>query len=198
MSVGVVRAVVPGAIGDRLRIFPAAVPASMCAAIVARGEALAHAPGTLHNNATGERYLDPQVRMTSVGWFAGPSVERDLLARYAGDVNADWGFDLTGADELQYAVYRRNDFFECHKDILRVRAGPIRKISVVLQLSDPATYRGGQLQFIDDEAGLYRAEAFASQGSVAVFASTLKHRVTPVKQGERRSLTAWFKGPAFR
>ena len=59
-------------------------------------------------------------------------------------------------------------------------------------------YRGGRLEFLDGDFGVFTAEAFAAQGSVAVFASLLKHRVTPVKDGERRSLTAWFKGPAFR
>ncbi|MEQ1865243.1 MAG: 2OG-Fe(II) oxygenase, partial [Micropepsaceae bacterium] len=107
-------------------------------------------------------------------------------------------FEIDDADQLQYALYRRNDFFECHTDMLRVRSGPIRKVSVVVQLSPPESYRGGRLEFLDDDFGVFKADGFVPQGSVAVFASLLKHRVTPVKEGERRSLTAWFKGPAFR
>lgn len=193
-----IASIVPAWMEDRLRIFPAAVPAARCAAIIAQAGALAHEPGHLHNNSTGERFIDPHMRMTSVAWLTERDTTFELMQRFANEVNAAWNFDLTGADRLQYALYRRNDFFECHKDMLRVRSGPIRKISVVLQLSSPQDYTGGTLQFLDDDAGIVAPEAFAPQGSVAVFASLLKHRVTPVKQGERRSLTAWFKGPPFR
>ena len=101
-------------------------------------------------------------------------------------------------DKHVYAIYRRNDFFEWHKDMLRIRKSVIRKISVVLQLVSPENYRGGRLEFLDNDFGVFVPESFAAQGSVAVFASLLKHRVTPLKEGERRSLTAWFKGPPFR
>ena len=192
------QAELPPWIADRLQIFPSAVPRATCEAIVARGDALTHVPGPLHNQGTGERFYDEHVRMTSVGWFNGQSVERDLMKTFADRVNETWNFALTETDDLQYALYRRNDFFECHKDMLRVRDRAIRKLSVVLQLSSPETYRGGTLQFVDDDFGLFIPEAFLPQGSIAVFSSLLKHRVTPLKQGERRSLTAWFKGPPFR
>ena len=188
----------PAALQDRLCIFPAAVARPLCEAIVQTGDALSHAPGPLHNNLTGERFYDASIRLTSVGWLSQRDWVFELMQAFADRVNADWNYDLSDADDLQYALYRRNDFFECHQDMLRVRGGPIRKVSVVLQLSDPATYRGGALQFLDDDAGFFEPAPFAPQGSVAVFSSLLKHRVTPIKEGERRSLTAWFKGPAFR
>lgn len=189
---------VPAWMDDRLRITPAAVPAATCDAIIAQGDAIAHEPGHLHDNSTGERFLNPRIRLTSVAWLTARDATFELMQRFANDVNAAWNFDITSADRLQYALYRRNDFFECHKDMLRVRTGQIRKISVVLQLSPPQHYAGGTLQFLDDDAGVIAPELFTPQGSVAVFASLLKHRVTPVKHGERRSLTAWFKGPPFR
>ncbi len=188
----------PAWMEDRLRIFPAAVPAATCDAIIAQGDAIAHEPGHLYDNRTGERFLNPHIRLSSVAWLTAHDATFELMQRFANDVNAAWNFDITCADRLQYALYRRNDFFECHKDMLRVRTGPIRKISVVLQLSHPRQYTGGKLQFLDDDAGIIAPESFTPQGSVAVFASLLKHRVTPVKHGERRSLTAWFKGPPFR
>lgn len=183
---------------DRLRLFPAAIAAAECDKIAACGDALALEQGSLHNNKTGERFYDPDFRLTTVGWLKEHDWIYDLARSFATQVNAEWGYDLNDADHLQYALYRKNDFFEWHKDMLRVRNATIRKVSVVVQLSDPAAYRGGRLEFRDDDFGVFKADGFVPQGSVAVFSSLLKHRVTPVKEGERRSLTAWFKGPAFR
>jgi len=189
---------VPNWAADRLRIFPAAVAAPVCDRIMAYGGGHTLVPGPLHNNMTDERFYDAQIRMTSVGWIKTRDWIFDLVKGFADRVNDEWGFDLNDADHMQYAVYRRNDFFEWHKDILRVRHGTIRKVSVVLQLSAPDQYRGGRLQFLDDDFGQFTPDEFVPQGSIAVFSSLLKHRVTPIKEGERRSLTAWFKGPAFR
>jgi PKHD-type hydroxylase len=183
---------------DLLRVFPAAVPSDVCARIVERCDGLQLEPGPLHNNATGERFYDTKVRLTSVGWLRERDWVFDLVQSYATRVNAAWGFDLTACDALQYAVYRKFDFFDWHKDMLRVREGAIRKLSVVVQLSPPEAYGGGRLEFVDGDLGRIEATGFHAQGSVAVFNSRLRHRVTPVKDGERRSLTAWFKGPPFR
>jgi PKHD-type hydroxylase len=189
---------VPARVADRLQIFPAAVPVEACERIVASGDASALEPGSLHNNLTNERFYDEHVRMTSVGWLRERDWIFEIAKGFADRANEAWGFELNDVDPMQYAVYRRNDFFEWHKDMLRVRSGPIRKVSVVLQLSAPEQYRGGRLQFLDSDFAPFTPEAFVPQGSVAVFASLLKHRVTPIKDGERRSLTVWFKGPAFR
>lgn len=189
---------VPAFADDRLRLFPAAVAGETCKRIIERCDGLELKPGSLHDNGTGGRFYDPHFRMTSVGWLAERDWIYDLMNGFAEAANKDWGYVLGEADQLQYAVYRRNDFFEHHKDMLRVRTGTIRKLSVVLQLDPPEAYRGGRLDFLDDDFGPFRLDAFAPQGSVAVFASLLKHRVTPVKEGKRRSLTAWFKGPPFR
>lgn len=189
---------VPAWAADRLQVFPAAVPVDICERIVASGDARTLEPGPLHNNLTNERFYDAHVRMTSVGWLQERDWIFELAKSFADRANGAWGFELNDADRMQYAIYRRNDFFEWHRDMLRVRNGPIRKVSVVLQLSAPELYRGGRLQFLDADFGPFTPEAFVLQGSVAVFASLLKHRVTPIKDGERRSLTAWFKGPPFR
>lgn len=189
---------VPAWAQDRLAVFPGAVARETCAKIVAAGAALALNPGPVYNENTDERVFDSSVRMTSVGWFKERDWIFELMREFALRVNAAWGFDIDDADPMQFAVYRANDFFEWHKDMLRLRRTVIRKLSVVLQLDAPAAYRGGMLEFLDNDYGVFVPNAFAGQGSVAVFSTLLKHRVTPIKQGERRSLTAWFKGPSFR
>jgi len=183
---------------DRLVLFPATVSAAICQKIVMRGLRLHHSVGPLFNDRTGERFFDPNVRTTSVGWFKDRDWIHALMLDYATRVNAAWRFDIDDADPIQFAVYRRNDFFEWHKDMLRMRQAAIRNLSVVLQLDPPEAYRGGALEFLDNDQGIFVPGSFSRQGSVAVFSSLLKHRVTPLKSGERRSLTAWFKGPPFR
>lgn len=183
---------------DRLVVFPAAVARATCETIIALGCARPLAQGPLYDEVKGERVFDPTVRLTSVGWFTEKDWVFDLMLDFAMRVNATWGFDITENDPMQFAVYRRGDFFEWHKDMLRVRQTIIRKLSVVLQLDAAEDYQGGKLEFLDNDHGVFVPQSFARQGSVAVFSTLLKHRVTPLKAGERRSLTAWFKGPPFR
>jgi PKHD-type hydroxylase len=179
-------------------VFTSAVPRDSCEAIIEHGCARALEPGPLHNNATGERFYDTSFRLTSVGWLKERGWIFDLMSGFVDRVNSEWGFVLDGADDMQYAVYRRNDFFEWHKDSLRVRQGAIRKVSVVLQLDAPERYHGGRLEFLDEDFGRLSPDEFIPQGSIAVFTSLIRHRVTPIKEGERRSLTTWFKGPPYR
>lgn len=189
---------VPDWLDDRLAVFPSAVAGDVCEQIVTLGKTLPEHPGPLYNEKTEERYFDPEVRLTNVAWFQPRDWVFELMRGFAMQANSRWGYDIDDADPMQYAIYRRNDFFEWHRDMLRIRKGAIRKLSVVLQLAPPQAYRGGRLEFLDNEFGVFVPDSFVAQGSVAVFASLLKHRVTPIKEGERRSLTAWFKGPPFR
>lgn len=183
---------------DRLVVFSAAVEREVCERILALGCDLPLTQGPLFNETTAERFFDPETRLTNVGWFTARDWLFELMRAFADRANEAWRYDIDDADPMQFAVYRRNDFFEWHKDMLRLRQSTIRKLSVVLQLDPPERYRGGRLEFMDNDHGIFVPASFAAQGSVAVFSTLLKHRVTPVKEGERRSLTAWFKGPPFR
>lgn len=70
-----------------------------------------------------------------------------------------------------------------------------RKLSCVLQLSDPATYDGGRLELDRDPLP---SDKFTLQGDLLIFPSHLRHRVTPVTRGTRHSLVLWFTGPRLR
>lgn len=155
---------VPEWLSDRLVVFPAAVDARTCERIVGLGDGLPFVRGPLHNDKTGERYFDEHVRLTSVSWFHERDWLFELMQSFALRVNGEWGFDLTDSDPMQFAVYRRGDFFEWHKDMLRVRQRTIRKLSVVLQLSERASYRGGMLEFLDNDRGIFVPETFAERG----------------------------------
>ena len=105
-----------------------------------------------------------------------------------------WNFDLYSIiDSLQHSEYLVNDYCGLHMDI-----GPgtnHRKISVIVQLSDPSEYEGGDLT-------LWSEDKFVSlpkeKGCVFIFPSFLLHRVTPVTRGMRKSLVIYAGGGSYK
>ena len=120
-----------------------------------------------------------------------------LIRRHVPKINADhFGFELTGFGEhLQYARYASGKgHYDWHVD-----SGPdvtsLRKLSIIVQLTDEAEYDGGDVEF-QGPGAITRLPR--KQGTLAVFSPFLLHRVTAVTRGERKSLVAWITGPPFR
>jgi PKHD-type hydroxylase len=70
-----------------------------------------------------------------------------------------------------------------------------RKISIVVPLSHPNEYEGGQFQV--NQGGVLSVVNQVAGRPVA-FPSWLIHQVTPVTVGHRYSLVAWIRGPNWR
>ncbi|WP_436786035.1 JmjC domain-containing protein [Yinghuangia sp. YIM S10712] len=107
-----------------------------------------------------------------------------------------YGFDLTGITRSpQYVEYLPgNGHFHRHNDYSHDQLDSPRKITVIIQLSDPTSYEGGVLQMF----GVDIEELPRERGSVLVFPSLIDHCVTPVTRGLRRALVAWVAGPRLR
>ena len=123
----------------------------------------------------------------------------DRLIRLVAAANRD-GFDVDlteFAESAQIARYRaeREGHFGWHTDIGRGLLAVKRKLTIVVQLSDPADYDGGALELRPD-ANV--AIAPRTRGTAAIFPSFVLHRVAPVTRGTRWSLTLWAHGPAYR
>lgn len=106
-----------------------------------------------------------------------------------------WNFDIWGyLDSFQYTVYYGDGgHYDWHADL-----GPMisnRKISCVLQLSDPGEYDGGELEL---NPGGNILTVPKGLGVLCFFPSFLLHRVTPLNSGVRKSLVNWFCGANFR
>ena len=120
----------------------------------------------------------------------------DRLSAFASQANAEkYGFDILGIYEpLQLVEYGQDDFFQWHMDF-----GPgdssCRKLSLTVQLSDPDSYEGGNLQFMINDKTV---DAPGDRGTVVIFPSFVLHRVTPVTRGRRRSIVGWFSGVPYR
>ncbi len=111
-----------------------------------------------------------------------------------------FGFSIDSLNDVQYTIYHgtSNDKYDWHIDTFWGNGTPYdRKISLVIQLTDPSEYEGGEFQF-DPEIAQPNPDEIKARGSVIAFPSFIRHRVTPVTSGTRRSLVAWIEGPNFR
>ncbi len=150
---------------------------------------------------------DPQgenlarIRRSQVSWLnktPDTAWVFEKLAHIASSLNAQYyRFDLTGFGEpLQLTNYDQSEqgMYGWHQDY-GGKLSPSRKLSLVLQLTDPSQYEGGNLQVM---TGGQPQTVRKQRGLVAAFPSYVLHQVTPVTSGNRQSLVAWISGPAFR
>jgi len=124
-------------------------------------------------------------------WLRARIEEKILIANREG-----FGFNLQPSfTEIQFTEYHGNvgGHYDWHEDNSAIMKKPMdRKLSFVLQLSDPKDYTGGEFELHGDPlpSGAYR-----QQGDALIFRSGLRHRVAPVTAGIRYSLVTWVHGP---
>lgn len=82
------------------------------------------------------------------------------------------------------------------QDYLNENIELVRKLSFVVQLSDPDDYEGGNLQLLAEDGKSYFAPR--QRGTVIVFDSRTQHRVLKVTKGTRKSLVGWVVGPRWK
>lgn len=149
----------------------------------------------------GDDRSDNDIRKSSTAWVKlTPETEwlYAKLANIARNVNAlHWKFDLTGfAEDFQFTIYEgENSHYTWHNDQAFSKGIAARKLSMVVQLSDPDDYEEGDLELWD---GVEPKKIPRQRGLVTVFPSYLLHRVTPLKKGTRKSLVIWVSGPPFK
>ncbi|MGH3863670.1 2OG-Fe(II) oxygenase [Actinokineospora sp.] len=104
-----------------------------------------------------------------------------------------WRLDI---DTFRFKVlrYAPGHYAPAHMDMFP--GSMRRKLTLVVQLSDPAVYTGGELEVIG--MGEQWSTIPRQFGLAAVFPSWTRHRVTRVVAGERWALTAWAYGPPVR
>lgn len=144
----------------------------------------------------------PELRRAAIAWLddipAAAWAMDQMIAHVARANRETFGFDITDFGEsAQIARYdaARADHFDWHADIGRGPQAARRKLTIVVQLSDPASYAGGTLELRPDSSIVTAQPAL---GTATLFPSFVLHRVTPLTAGTRWSLTLWAHGPAFR
>lgn len=149
----------------------------------------------------GNNNVDDIIRRSNIAWVHYQNETQwifDRMAWVARQLNGQfYKFDLYGFNEgLQYTTYDgdEEEYYSWHIDSGVVTSSP-RKLSIILQLSDPAEYEGGSLEIY---ASSFPESVDREKGLVSAFPSFRLHRVSPVTKGIRRSLVAWACGPSFK
>lgn len=152
---------------------------------------------------SGENEIVENIRKTEVAWIdhtSDTTFMYDGIGHIARQLNGQFfGFDIWGFQEhFQYTVYGEEEsHYTWHMDrgMSKSTGSAPRKLSLVLQLSDPDEYEGGDLQLFT-QADPITIEK--KKGLVVAFPSFIMHRVTPVTKGTRRTLVVWLAGPSFK
>tara|TARA_A100000172_G_C2992245_1_gene93250 strand:- start:41 stop:682 length:642 start_codon:yes stop_codon:yes gene_type:complete len=109
-----------------------------------------------------------------------------------------FGYDIFEIEAAQFSTYSSEykGFYNKHVDIMPNSSGiGVRKLSFSVQLSDPDSYKGGDLLLHTTNKP---TQAPKEIGSVTIFPSFTLHEVTPVTEGVRYSLVGWVTGPAWK
>ena len=139
-------------------------------------------------------------RKSNIKWLPFDSKWEWVIDRIMTQVveanNIIWNFDLKAIiDNIQYTEYDGNGgHYDWHLDI---GPGSIshRKISIVIQLSDPDDYVGGDLEIMNASE---KTVIPRGKGNVVIFPSFLLHRVVPLTSGKRKSLVLWVGGGHYK
>lgn len=157
--------------------------------------------GTIGNGSVGEAKENSSYRCVETCAVHGLEWLYKRVLEYAGLANADYyRFNLIGLTEpIGYLKYtsasetKPAGHYNWHQDF---GGGPFasRKLSMIIQLSDPATYVGGRLWLCND--GPWESP-YVNAGDAILFPSWTPHMVSELTEGVREALVIWVAGPQF-
>lgn len=143
-----------------------------------------------------------QIRRAQVAFFPEAHWVGALMFHFGAICNAyRWRHSVRWPTPVQYSCYGPGGYYNWHSDEEPIFEAEsyIRKISIVIVLSGPGEYLGGNLQFRSPNTkNIIDVPEACVPGNVIVFPSILEHQVTPVIQGERRSLVCWLLAEVVR
>lgn len=166
--------------------------------IIKIGDSLVKVDATVGTDSSSK--ISENIRKSQISWISlnnDTSFIYDRIGYAARQLNGQFfGFDLYGfVEDIQYTTYRpQGDFYSWHMDTNDGHSAP-RKLSLILQLSDPAEYDGGELQTM---TAAEPTTIPKKKGLIVAFPSFIVHRVKPVTRGVRRSLVVWLTGERFK
>jgi len=125
----------------------------------------------------------------------------DKMWKTAIEANRDF-FDIhiTRLEFIQFAEYDSNlgGEYKEHHDVFWLNNDSKfhRKLSGIVQLSDPNQYENGEFEITETVNSIDKD--IKEQGTVVYFPSMLRHKANKVTKGIRYSLAVWFEGPKWR
>ena len=144
---------------------------------------------------------DTKEIITTISWIpfkAMPDMYK-IIERTMKQVNGNhFGYEgMTITELAQFTEYPKGGFYDWHMDaeVNCQFEPPVRKISMTILLSPANEFEGGDLEFMTEGN---KPPHRLVQGQAIFFCSMIRHRVSKVKKGIRRSLVMWFGGPPFK
>ena len=146
--------------------------------------------------------VNSDIRISQVSWLPPNSYNDWLYRKLTGIVNdvnnSFFEYDLEFIETLQFTKYvgTVDSYYGKHTD---PRIGDVlepkhRKLSFVVQLSDPKDYEGGDLVLHFGEPHIVPKR----KGDIVFFPSHTLHEVTPVTKGTRYTLVGWVCGDKMK
>ena len=139
------------------------------------------------------------IRNSNVRWLSPDKETKWLYKKLSTtilDLNKQFfKFDITGLLEgLQFTSYKYPGG-KYGKHIDQIFGGIVRKLSISVQLTDPAKYKGGELCL---HVGHKPIVLPKTQGSFYMFPSYIVQELKPLTKGESQSLVALVNGKPFK
>jgi len=155
--------------------------------------------------------INKKLRDSEICWLNDQWIY-DSIQPYMEEANkmADWNFDLSDYEDLQFTSYKKNQHYDWHLDNLSKTwnapnnptvHGKYRKLSFSINLSDPKDFKGGEFYFeflSVPENKIVECKELKEKGTIIFFPSFVKHRVAPVTEGKRNALVGWNLGYPFK
>jgi PKHD-type hydroxylase len=144
--------------------------------------------------------VSEDLRRSKITWLNFETDTEWVYERLSGlicKLNRDYyGFDLKGFGELFQLTNYSSDYTGTYDWHIDRGNRNVRKMSAVLQLSEPGEFVGGELQLLHTSDVPFNVEK--KRGRLVIFPSHTIHRVTPVTKGSRQSLVSWICGEPLR
>ena len=153
--------------------------------------------------------------INSSHWVAGLCFHYVLLAN-----RENFLYDIDGWDgeTMQYTAYESGEYYGWHQDtsigsmgavprnennlidhrenFLMKGSEKVRKLSFIMQLSNPDEYSGGEVELKRDTGKTYFLPK--ERGTMIIFDSRVLHQANEVHSGLRKSLVGWVSGPRWK
>ena len=184
---------------QRVVTIPNFLPPDQATKLFTNLEDIPYERGVVEN----EKLEAQSYRKTQVKWISFEEKWAELfsfLHREIDKINNDlWRFNLSGIEEIvQYTEYdeKYQGHYNWHIDVGPELFSNRRKLSMIIQLSKPKDYEGGDVLIY--KGGNEPIKCSKEQYSATFFPSFLLHKVTSITKGNRKSLVLWIGGCPYK
>ena len=146
----------------------------------------------------GSEIKDNEQRNCELEWIPQTGWLAPIIWYHVEGINKEYfQYDISHFESIQLTSYGEGEFYNWHTDSHLDNQEIDRKLTCVIQLSNPDDYEGGELQIL--HPGFKGMEiAPKERGTIILFDSRLAHRVKPIKKGRRISIVSWALGPKWK